>query len=253
MNKIKKYYVPSVKKMTFRRGKKAFTLIEVLVACTLLITFLSLMTNFMGSFNKTNNVNGIKNDMDIDLRKAIDRLEMEGLPAIKVIDGTTVINGKNYTTGATQLVFEAIIYDSNGDPLFDNNGYPLYDLVGLEITEDTTVKRIRTSGTTILHPWKLYFSLQPNASNLSSRKKLDHQALFNSLMPVDSNGIYITPPGVASHPVFTYFGVTGDSKNDSYNLTTVIKIVLWGEKDYGASDIITSKKETEIKLRNFMN
>jgi hypothetical protein len=236
-----------------KKLKKAFTLVEILIASGLLIGFLSLMTNFLLSFNKTNTINGIKNDMDTSLRKALDRLEKEGISAIKLVDEPTSINGETLTTGKNQMVFRLLAYDSSGNPIFDKDGKAIYDTVGLKVTEDSSVTMRRKDGTFTLHPFKLYFSLQKDPN--SSRVNITNQAIISSLMPVDSTtGAYRTPTGVTgTYPVFSYFNSNGTAISSSYHLSTVIKIVLWSESDYGATDIITARRETEIKLRNYIN
>jgi hypothetical protein len=188
---------------------KGFTLVEAIISTALLITFISLLTNMLFNFNKSSNVNIIKTEMDMDLRKAIERLEKEVSPARDMRLADTV-NGIDFASSNAEIVFQIPSYDIDNYPLYEaTGGSPQFDKVGIRMGQGTENVTIMDPITKIISPQKvrkLIFTIEPVAA--SRRKKIENQSIFEYYIPIDldpasaTNGEYTTSnetfPGCSS-------------------------------------------------------
>lgn len=243
-----------------KRVKKGFTLVEILVSLAIIILFMGVLTKMLFDFNSTSNRNLTISTMDMDLRKAVERLENEISPA-REIPATLTVNGVTYTTSNKEIALKVPAYDGNGYPLFEpttsaDAGKPKYDLVGLKIVQGETFARVNkvTGSVTKESNMKLLFSIQPVTG--SKRKLINNQSLYSFLSPVTTTGTTPAPGTYSTYPsttdmLFNFFDSSGNSTS-TYTQARVIKIILRAEKEFGR-DNYTVKRETEIRLRNSTN
>ncbi len=224
-------------KMKITKYTKGMSLIEVLISSMITLMFLGTVSNVLFSFSKNATVNTIKSNLDMDLRKAIERLEREISPARNIIetDNDNPDGSEPSITGPTSLVVEVPAYDKSNYPLYYGNGHPQTDTIYLKI--DTTKNRLVLS----------YLPV-PN----SRRTQIVNQILFPSMVPIDSvTNKYITSDASPPKP-FTYYAVQNEISANYNTETRTIKIVLYGQTTFNGQTY-TAKRETEIRLRNSTN
>lgn len=245
-----------IKKNQF--SQKGFSLVEALVSSSILLFMIGMLTRMLFNFNYTSNINMIKSDMDMDLRKSIERLEREISPAKNVLSSETV-NGYLFTTSNAEIAFQVPSYDIDNYPLYEpTGGHPQLDLVGIRMgegTEPVTIYDPNTKVTSTQKVKKLIFSIQPVID--SRRKVIASQSIFEYYIPIDSDplsptlGTYKSNTGTQTLKLFSYYGENNVEITDKtkFSEARTIKIVLLAQKSYG-STFMTAKRETEIRLRN---
>jgi hypothetical protein len=238
--------------------KKGFSLVEALVSSTILLIMVSLLTRMLYNFNYTSTINMMKSEMDMDLRKTVERLEREISPAKNVLPDQTV-NGYHFVTSNAEIAFQIPSYDIDNYPLYEpTGGHPQLDLVGIRMGEGTEIVSIQDPVTKTISSQKvkkLIFSIEPVPD--SRRKLISNQAIFEYYIPIDSDptsptlGTYKSNTGGQVLKLFSYYGENNVEITDitKFPQARTIKIVLLAQKTYGSS-FMTAKRETEIRLRN---
>lgn len=231
--------------------RKGFTLLELLVATTLLGLAVSLTINMLSQFNKVNHSSFAKTSLEEELRNTLNRLEKETLSASVVIAAHPTDG--SLTTTKNRLVLQVPLYSQQGFITYGTDGKPLTDTIVLS-------KEVEAQGATLgnritpAKEEKLMFSLTP--ANDSTRTGVSSQAIAKHLMPTDGTGNYTYPRGVSgsAEGVFRFYTTAGTevAPTDTANLNEVamVKVTLWAEKMYGGGSI-TAKKVTDIRLRNW--
>ena len=91
-----------------------------------------------------NAMNAIREEMAMDLRRSVERLEVELNSARNILKSFTLFAGTadsfTVTSRADQLVFSVPAYDDNNNPLFLPTGELLSDVVAISIVDDPEVK-----------------------------------------------------------------------------------------------------------------
>jgi len=230
---------------------KGFTLLELLIATTLMGLAVSLTINMLSQFNKVNNSSFAKTTLEEELRNTLNRLEKETLSA-SVVVAAHPDNG-SITTTKNRLVLSVPLYNQQGFITYGNDGKPLTDTIVLSKEVDANGEILGNRGTPAKEE-KLMFSITP--ADDSTRGTVDSQAIAKHLMPTDGSGNYTYPTGVSasSEGVFRFYTTAGTEVDptDTANLDEVamVKVTLWAEKMYGGGSI-TAKKVTDIRLRNW--
>jgi type II secretory pathway pseudopilin PulG len=237
--------------------KKGFTLIEVLVSMAILITFFGLITRALNNFTFSSNTNLIKSEMDMDLRKSIERLEREISPARNIVGtaltGGETIEGVTYNSNNSEILFQVPAYDSNNQPLYETtSGQPQVDLVSIKMTngtENITIRNPETGSISMQKVKKLQFSFFPVAK--SRRPKITSQSIFEYYIPIDSSGSYLFNENGTTLRLFSFFGENNNEITDpnKFGEARTIKITLLAQRNYGQM-FMSAKRETEIRLRN---
>lgn len=257
--------------MIKNKKNNGFTLVEILISSSLAIVMLSLITGFFYTFNKASNLRIAKMDLSSSLRPIMERLERDFSSTIKVVY-TANINGSSFTSGASEIVVNALAYDEKGNPMFQTDGTPKTDIIGLKVIDlpSTPYNQVSRNGVKYLLK-KITLSVEPAPSDngldgvsntsddiKSSRKKINNQVIFTSLMPIGVTGTYLLPSNNTEYTntpkLFTFY-TPSKLEVTTFTATTVntissIKINLLAEKVI-QSKTITARQENEIIFRNY--
>lgn len=238
-----------LRKTGFRQRQQGFTLIELMITSALFLLAMSVLVNFIFQFNRTGNRTLAQSTMEEQLRNTLNRLEKELIEGSQVLVGTT----KN------KLVLAVPIYTANGFILVNNAGTPITNTLTIEAKPSTASNDavLRKHG---VKPDQLLLSLTPVA-NSNRTATLTNQRISGDLVPKHLSGTNLgnyLPVGTISpsEGTFKYFDAAGGEVNPSgatqaqLNVISQIKVTLWGEKDF-YEGIISSKKELEVRLRNW--
>lgn len=254
--------------------KHGFTLPEVLISMTILLTFIALITQLVFSFTETSNTQYIKAELDMDLRKAIERIEKEMTSARNVKMTATFWPGPAnepdkymFSSSGSEIVFEVPAHDQYGSQIFgEDNGEPVCDLVGIKMIDGDELvyrKNLTTGALQRQKVKKLLISVLPETSKGSKRPVIKDQSIFSHYLPISNTGVYEAAsdgsvPLDNSVKLFSYYTLDADGNTveitdpAQYINARTIKIVLVAEKSYG-EQFFTSKREVEIRLRNSTN
>jgi prepilin-type N-terminal cleavage/methylation domain-containing protein len=232
--------------------QKGFTLLEVLISSTILLATIAMLTNQLFSFNRTASETQVRQSLEEQLRLNLKRIEQEVLPGARILeahpDDATLVTNKN------RLILQIPAFNNEGMITHvDGNARP--DLLILSKETDTGIDPLgRRTG----KPQPDCLRLTLEAYSGGSRKNITNQIIARNLMPSDNNGDYIFPTTVNSSEVtgmFRYFTASGIEETDPENYPTnaaLVRIVLWAEEETGQKTI-TTRKETEVRLRNFQH
>lgn len=250
-----------IRQKTSKYSSRGFTLVELLVASGLLFLAMSITMRFLYDFNDSSNRLLVQSQMEEKLRNALNRIEYEIQEGAQVlIEHPTQTSIK---TNHSNLVLSVPIYNASGFIVYDNNGSPQTDTMVMQIETDlqaaSYLERSKTAGSEI-RPEQLKFFMTTN--QYSERHGAfgagAEQIIIDGLMPKDNAGLYKHPSGstVTAVATFRYFTAAGAavttfplSATDAQSISQV-RVTLWAEVERGA-DVDTSKKEIDIRLRNW--
>ncbi|MFN8576064.1 MAG: hypothetical protein U0354_04345 [Candidatus Sericytochromatia bacterium] len=264
------------------RSKKGFTVVELAISSSIMLSFLAILTSFFFAFNKAANFKIAKMELTSSLKVASERIDKELSDVVKVISTTTTINGVTFNGGCsqTQLALAVASYDEFRNPMFDASGNIITDKVGIQI-ESIPNKSIYTKlsrNGSYLN--RVLLTVEPFSSNgidgiagtaddlKSARKSLKRQVIFSSLMPFKSpetNGLYDFPSNseysgattsdqlFISNAFVVYLNQTKTPQLtfplDPKNISS-LKLNYFGEVEYRGKSLIT-RQESQIVFRNF--
>ncbi len=238
--------------MNKKKHQQGFTLMEVLISSTILMATIAMLTNQLFSFNRTASETQVRQSLEEQLRLNLKRIEQEVLPGARILeahpDDATLVTNKN------RLILQIPAFNGEGMITHvDGNARP--DLLILSKETDTGVEPLaRRTG----KPQPECLRLTLEAYSGGTRKNISSQIIARNLMPADNNGNYIFPSSVNSSEstgIFRYFTISGIEETDPASYATnaaLVRVVLWAEEETGQKTI-TTRKETEVRLRNFQH
>ena len=243
----------SLKRHSRHRG---FTLVELLIAMALLILFLVLALNFFNQFNHLSQDTILEQEMDIELRSALNRLDRELTGAAEILPHQP--GNPALPTDSNRVFFTVPIYSPHGFIVVDDAGRPVQDTLMLEAIDDPEPQARLVLRTPPVQSQKLVLSVMPSIN--SSRKPVVQQALIGGLMPKHSTTLaYDCLPIYRQCPLATAPAATGTFtliKRDGVVTTsefaevTQVRILLRSEREYGRQRLSKAKAFT-LRLRNW--
>jgi type II secretory pathway pseudopilin PulG len=254
---------------------KGFTIVELIISSSIMLSFLAILTSFFFAFNTSANYKIAKMQLTSSIKTAIDRIDKELSDVVRVINTTTIINGVTFTNGCTQtqLALEVAAFDEDDNPMFSSNGAIITDKIGIKIEPNTSLPMLLRNASYLN---KILITVEPFSNNgadgiantiddiRSARKALKNQVIFGSLMPfktIGTPGIYDFDPnseysGVTSEQLFisnSLFTYLNQSKTVSAidpRFISSIKVNLFGEVQ-SKSKSLSARQEAQIVFRNF--
>jgi type II secretory pathway pseudopilin PulG len=241
----------------FRRSRqggvsrnRGFTLMEILIASSLLILVLALTMSALNGYTKSSNREITMSGLEDDQRSALARIQKELTGASKVI-ASTVINTTTYTTSGNTIVFQVPIYNKDGFIMTDSSGAQEVDTVVIQAVSDSTnYLSLRTTPTSAR---KLQIFVTTAVDSI--RTNLSNQTVLKNLMPEDGSAAhnYTYPqalnPAPSAVPIFQYLDAN-DAVTTDMTQVAGVRIQLWSEQQYNNMQI-TANKQFEIRLRNW--
>jgi len=275
-------YLRGLFRLFFSNKKTGFTLVEAMISTTIFLFLIALVTNLLLVFSNNSNAQNIREEMSMDLRRSVERLEVELNSARNILKTFTLFAGTadsfTVTSRADQLVFSVPAYDDQNNPLFLSTGELLSDVVAIRVVENPEVKIERVNPVSkaveLLPLKKIEFSLDPAQG--SRRQKIVKQSILQYYLPLSSSGEYQQPADGSSlsledgstPKLFSFYAnrkyiPSGCTYAKDFNkeiveinpdcrqiiFTQSVKIFLLVEKNLG-KQFFVSKRETEIILRN---
>ncbi|PKL79147.1 MAG: hypothetical protein CVV27_02265 [Candidatus Melainabacteria bacterium HGW-Melainabacteria-1] len=240
-----------------QKFQQGFTLVEILIASTILLVVMGLTMNSLLGFNRHGNQMLAQTALEEQLRTSLNRLERE------LIEGAEVLASYNSSsTGAHTLVLSVPVYNDVGFIVVDEStNKPVTDTLVFEAEEDPQADYLSLNRTPPVRPHRLLLTLIPHAK--SNRLALEDQVIARNLMPKDSDNYLFPQNGFGTEansssttgPTFSYYQISGGvatAANVSTERTEIsyLKVLLWGEQNQGGR-LVTAKKELDVRLRNW--
>lgn len=249
------------------RYQTGFSLMELLIASTLMMLAVGLTFRFLNGFTQTSNRAILTSTIEEKYRTALTRLEREMAGAAEVI--TSVPGNATITTTKNRLVFRVPAYSANGFIVVNSSGVPISDTFVLSVVDDPSAALLHERNPKV-RPQMLTLSIFSSPD--STRSSLSGQVLARNLMPKDTTtDNYDCPASESNCPLptatvnpslgygagsstFTLLkrdGTVVDPTDTShFDQISDVKILLRGEQEDGFR-VIRASKEFEIRLRNW--
>lgn len=203
------------------RNNKGFTILEVLIAMSIMIIILGSITSALSSFMKYSSRSSIEDQAQYDISNIIKLVENNIRSASK-IESSVTINSNLYETDSKTIVLSEPVVNEYTIPIVDNSGKPLFDNVVIKLEKDSQNKFTQ-----------LRYIIEPKSG---STKRATNRIIYKSINPASSTHL------------FKYYK-NSTTETTNYNEATMVKFSIDALIEYNPP--IRVVRNSITKLLNF--